>query len=157
MMMLHPNLFAFLFLIRTAEGTADREGYSRLFGGKQFGSFADHPRQKVTCRLGKSTITSTAAGAYQLLAGTWDECRQALTLPDFSPESQDRAAIFLLRRRDALQDVLAGRLYMALEKCNHEWASLPGSPYGQPTISLDKALAAFTQAGGTNTEEKPHG
>lgn len=126
-----PNVQAFLMLIRTGEGTADAGGYSRLFGGGSFSGFADHPRQLVT----RSGLSSTAAGAYQILSRTWDE----LGLPDFSPASQDEAAVKLIKRRGALADVIAGRFVVAIAKCNKEWASLPGSPYGQPTLSLDKA------------------
>lgn len=128
---------AFLALIRKCEG-AD---YNTLFGGGTFASYADHPRQKITRSLGGRTITSSAAGAYQFLARTWDECKAACALPDFSPYSQDIAAIFLLDRREALDDVLAGDWKAAIAKTNKEWASLPGSPYGQPTRRLDDCLS----------------
>lgn len=153
---MNMNLYAFLWLIRNAEGTAGQNGYRTMFGGGLVYSFADHPRQLIRRKSGGKFISSTAAGAYQFLAKTWDECRLTLDLPDFSPASQDRAARFLIHRRDALDDVIAGKLFSAIKKCNKEWASLPGSPYGQPTISLDKALALFTQAGGLNTETKPN-
>ena len=50
--MQNSNLQAFLAMIRQAEGTAGRDGYSMLFGGSLFDSFADHPRTKITARLG---------------------------------------------------------------------------------------------------------
>lgn len=31
-----------------------------------------------------------------------------------------------------------------------EWASMPGSPYGQPVISLDTARAVYVDAGGSS-------
>lgn len=148
----NQNLQAFLAMIRAAEGTAGPAGYRTLFGGAVFDSFADHPRRTVTARLGGGTISSTAAGAYQILSRTWDEARAALNLPDFSPESQDIAAAFLIRRRGALRDVMEGRLDVAIVKCAREWASLPGSPYGQPTISSDKARLLFAQYGGMEAE-----
>lgn len=147
-----PNLFAFLSMIRTAEGTAGPSGYKTLFGGGLFHSYLDHPRQRVTKKLGKKVITSSAAGAYQFLEDTWDECAAALKLPDFSPESQDKAARFLIRRRGALADVIAGRFRTAIGKCSKEWASMPGSPYGQPTITMAYALELIAKAGGVNTE-----
>lgn len=146
------NLYAFLWMIRHAEGTAGQNGYRTMFGGGLFNSFKDHPRQKIRRRSGQKYITSTAAGAYQFLERTWDECAATLDLPDFSPASQDRAARFLIYRRGALVDVLAGRLDKAISKCNKEWASLPGSPYGQPTISKEKARVLFEQAGGISIE-----
>ena len=93
------NLRAFLYMIRHCEGTAGENGYRTQFGGGLFDSFADHPRQAITRTLGGKPITSTAAGAYQFLARTWDECAKALGLPDFSPASQDAAATFLINQR----------------------------------------------------------
>jgi muramidase (phage lysozyme) len=143
------NVAAFLQMIRAAEGTAGPNGYRTLFGGRLFDQFADHPRIAVTAPLGASTITSTAAGAYQILARTWDEARDALELPDFSPASQDAAAVWLIRRRGALADVRAGRFDDALAKVAKEWASLPGAPYGQPVKTLDQARSLYASAGGS--------
>jgi len=132
----NPNVQAFLALIRKTEGA----GYTTLFGGGTVESLDDHPRIAVTKTLGGKPITSTAAGAYQFLSRTWDECAKALDLPDFSPPSQDSAAVYLLDRRKALPAILEGDWTTAIERCNREWASLPGSPYGQPTKSLDYCL-----------------
>lgn len=142
------NLRAFLYLIRYCEGTAGENGYRTMFGGSLFDSFADHPRKAIAFKLGGKELTSTAAGAYQFLSRTWDECAKALNLPDFSPDSQDRACVFLIKRRGALDDVEAGRLEVALKKCAKEWASLPGSPYGQPTKTLAECLSVYQKAGG---------
>jgi lysozyme len=123
-----------------------------MFGGGLFNSFDDHPRKRIRRRSGTRYITSTAAGAYQFLARTWDDCAGNLDLPDFSPASQDRAARFLIYRRGAMTDVLAGRLEAAVKKCNREWASLPGSPYGQPTITMARCKQLFADAGGVSLE-----
>lgn len=146
------NLFAFLCMLRHGEGTAFMDGYRIMFGGDKFNAFDDHPRVKVTRRVGGKDLTSTAAGAYQFLERTWDECQAALGLPDFSPASQDLAARFLIYRRGALYDIYAGRFKTAVTKCNREWASLPGSPYGQPTVTMDEALKLYLEYGGKNTE-----
>ena len=139
-----PNVLAFLRVIRTGEGTDSANGYRMLYGGGLFASFADHPRIAVTA----NGITSTAAGAYQILARTWDDVQSSLELPDFSPAAQDVAALFLIRRRGALEDVRAGTFDAAIAKVNKEWASLPGSPYGQPTIALEQARDVYQAAGG---------
>lgn len=139
-----PNVQAVLTTIRTGEGTAGPNGYRMLYGGELFYTFADHPRKAITA----GGITSTAAGAYQILARTWDDVAPPLELPDFSPQSQDIAAVALIRRRGALADVRAGRFDDAIAKLGKEWASLPGSPYGQPTISLDRARDVYAAAGG---------
>jgi len=133
----NDNVQAFLALIRKTEGAT----YDTLFGGGKFDSFADHPRQAITRPLGGKSITSTAAGAYQFLSKTWDECARACGFTDFSPASQDMAALFLIQRRGALDAVKDADWRVAITKCNREWASLPGSPYGQPVKTMDYCLA----------------
>lgn len=143
-----PNVQAFLTLIRTGEGTNGPNGYRMRFGGSLFSDYSDHPPGTVTA----SGYSSTAAGAYQILTGTWQEMKAQYGLPDFSPASQDIAAVGLIKRRGALADVLAGRFDAAIRKCAPEWASLPGAPYGQPTLTLARAHAILAAAGGTATD-----
>jgi muramidase (phage lysozyme) len=145
------NVKSFLAVIRAGEGTSDSGGYSRHYGGTSFDSFADHPRVAITA----GRWTSTAAGAFQFLSRTWDECAAALDIADFSPKNQDLAALFLIDRRKALEDVLAGRIEQAIAKCNREWASLPGSPYGQPVRTMEQALATYRAHGGELALGKP--
>ncbi len=142
------NVKAFLHMIRVAEGTAGADGYSTMVGGALFRGFHDHPRVLVTITSRGQQIKSSAAGAYQMLRGTWDEVRRRLGLTDFSPASQDRAAVELIRRRGALADVRAGRFADAIAKCRKEWASLPGAGYGQPEKSVGELFAAYVNAGG---------
>lgn len=142
----HPNVQAILKVIRRGEGTSDEAGYRRIFGGRMFDSYADHPR--ITVKSG--AYTSTAAGAYQFIASSWDETKRIMGLPDFSPRSQDLAAIGRLAARGALDDVKAGRFDVAIKKIAREWASLPGSPYGQPTISWETARSIYAQSGGSS-------
>lgn len=143
------NVKAFLMAIRTGEGTTGPNGYRTHFGGSLFSSYADHPRKVITA----GGYSSSAAGAYQFLTRTWDEVKAKLNLPDFSPASQDAAAVELIRRRGALEDVVAGRFATALHKCAPEWASLPTkagkSYYGQPVKSLATLQKVYTNHGGT--------
>lgn len=143
------NVIAFLVMLRHGEGTSDGGGYSRLFGGKNFDSFSDHPRSPQTRKMGGKPITSSAAGAYQFLTRTWDGLVKQYGFKDFSPESQDLGAVALIKGRKALDDVIAGRFDVAVMKCNKEWASLPGSPYGQPVVTIKKAREVYEQAGGS--------
>jgi lysozyme len=143
------NIAAFLKMIRVSEGTAGENGYRTLVGGGLFSDFTDHPRRLVTIISNGRSITSSAAGAYQMLSRTWAGVKGRLMLTDFSPSSQDRAAIELIRQRGALADVRAGRFADALTKCRKEWASLPGAGYGQPENSVDRLFAAYIQAGGS--------
>lgn len=135
----NENVQAFLRVIRRGEGTSDANGYRRIFGGQLFNSYADHPRITVN----KSGYKSSAAGAYQFIISTWDETKRIMGLKDFSPQSQDIAAVGRILARGALDDVKAGRFESALKKVSKEWASLPYSPYGQPTISLDAAKSTY--------------
>lgn len=143
------NLAAFLLAIRMAEGTSGPNGYRTLFGGGLFDSFADHPRRRITASMKGKTITSTAAGAYQALAGTWDDFVRSQGPHDFSPASQDQFAVWAIRRRGALADVRAGRFDVAANKVRQEWASFPGAGYGQPEKSLVAIRNAYQAAGGT--------
>jgi len=67
----NPNVQAFLALIRWTEGA----GYQTFFGGGIINDLDDHPRIAITRNLGGKPVTSTAAGAYQFLSKTWDECQ----------------------------------------------------------------------------------
>lgn len=146
----NANVRAFLAVIRAGEGTSDADGYRRMFGGALFDSFADHPRKVHTFKLSKGgELSSSAAGAYQFLTKTWDGLVKQYGFADFSPETQDLAAVALIKGRRALDDVIAGRFGDAIRKCNREWASLPGSPYGQPTRTMDEALETYRLAGGS--------
>ena len=141
------NVRATLDMIAYSEGTGD--SYNILFGGGHFDSYADHPRQlfNFTNRRGE-TLKTTAAGRYQFLARTWDALRDKLALPDFGPESQDTAALELIRQRGALKDAEAGRIAAVMQKCAPIWASLPGAGYAQPERKQGELIAAFTQSGG---------
>lgn len=156
----HPNVRAFLRVIRHGESSQDQSAYRWLFGStpsnpKLFDSFAAHPRVKTYekydgqfIKNGKLDYT-TAAGAYQIVGSTWDECVEALGLPDFSPESQDLAAVYLIDRRHALGDLLEGRVTDSINKLGQEWASLPSAKYGQPIVKLEEALKVYQAYGGT--------
>lgn len=145
----HTNVRAFVAVIRQGEGTADSSGYRRIFGGELFESYADHPRKRVTktFKNGK-TVTSSAAGVGQFLASTWDETARNMRLADFSPANQDLALVGRIALRNALDDVKAGRFEQAIKKVAKEWASMPGSPYGQPVITMETAKSVYSAAGG---------
>lgn len=142
----HPNVRAFLRAIRLGEGTADEGGYGRIVGGEAFTDFAQHPRVRVW--IPRYKVWSTAAGAYQIIVKTWDRLVKQYGFKDFTPETQDLAAVALIRGRKALQDVIEGRLDEAVRKCAAEWASLPGAPYGQRTETFEAVRAEYTKHGG---------
>lgn len=157
------NVRAFLAMIGRAEGTdSQADAYRVCYGySHTIKSFADHPA--VTGEWKGKTLTdkqcagagygpgcvSTAAGRYQITKPTWLDCKRSLGLPDFSPDSQDRAAVYLINKRGALAAVMEGRLTDALELCRREWASFPGANYaGQGTRTLAWMQSAYQGAGG---------
>ncbi len=140
----NKNLRAFLFMIQYAEGTLGKNAYRTMYGGTLFSDYSRHPNQAIK----KWGITSTGAGAYGFLYRVWVELASALNLPNFSPASQDAAAIELIRRKRALSDVEHGYITQAIYKCRKIWASFPGAGYGQSEKPLQKLLQFYTSAGG---------
>lgn len=145
----NPNVQNALRLIRGAEGV--QFGYATGFGNTQLASLADHPRERKPFKQtnGKTNYT-TAAGAYQFLEPTWDDVAGKLGLTDFGQQSQDLAAVELIRRAGALNDVMDGNFAPALKKLGKTWASLPSSPYPQPRRSqewVQQELAKMSQDG----------
>lgn len=133
------NTRAFLRLIRYAEHNKDDDSvYSTMYGGGRFTGFATHPNPKGVTRWGH---TSTAAGAYQILNGTWEEAKKHGLVSDFSPESQDVIAREKLRTRGALSYVKAGDIEHAIPLLRDEWTSLPGAK--QSTMPMRDARARF--------------
>lgn len=156
------NERAFLAMIAAAEGTARAaQPYRVCFGYRHtVADMADHPAitgewrgEKLPDRMCEAAgrgpgCVSTAAGRYQIIVGTWQEAKRAASLPDFSPDSQDRAALWLIDRAGALQAVRAGMLADAVNKCRRTWASLPGAGYGQPERPFAALADAYVNAGG---------
>ena len=153
------NVSAFLDALTVGEGTRGPDGYRTLVGGGTFSDFSDHPANlgwrglplsDAQCRgagYGPGCV-STAAGRYQFTRPTWARLAAKLRLPDFSPGSQDAAAVELLRENGALGDIERGDIASAVAKVRRVWASLPGSGYGQREESLSAFLGNYSSAGG---------
>lgn len=132
----NPNMRKMLDLIASSEGV--KHGYNTGFGNSRFDSLQAHPNiSKKFTQTDGSVNSTTAAGRYQFLKGTWDDIAKKYGLLDFSPQSQDFAATALIARRGALQDVLNGNYKAAVQKLGGEWASLPSSTYKQGKRSWD--------------------
>ena len=158
----NANIRAFLHAIARAEGTAQAaDPYRVCYAYKHtIQSFADHPAntgewkgEPLSAKMCKAAglgpgCVSTAAGKYQIIRGTWNSLKKRLKLADFSPASQDAAAIELLRQAGALEHAEQGRIADAVKAARRTWASLPGAGYEQPERSLQWVTAQYTAAGG---------
>tara|TARA_R100001509_G_scaffold138180_1_gene92279 strand:+ start:635 stop:1528 length:894 start_codon:yes stop_codon:yes gene_type:complete len=96
-MEISPNAQRWLNAISASEGTMGDEGrrYNIMFGGGTFDDYSRHPDTVVD----GGRLKSAAAGAYQFMPETYGGIKRDLNLPDFSPSSQDKAAIELIKRR----------------------------------------------------------
>ena len=146
-----PNVWRMLDTLAWGEG-AD---YNTLVGGGTFDDFSRHPRKSV--RIKRLGLNSTAAGRYQFLNSTWNEVARRHGLTDFSPESQDMAAVARLAQRGLLDDVTAGNWdrVLANPELGREWASMPGSPHGQGTRSREETLARLQGHQGKTPQGSP--
>ena len=163
------NLSAFLYMIRCCEhvyprdvqGGEDAAAYRTFYGGARFSDLSDHPvitgelepvrLPDDLCRaagLGPGCV-STAAGAYQFIKPTWERVRQAKgarkRLVDFSPTSQDEAAVRLLDEIGATPLITQGRIGDAIKVALKTWASLPGSKAQQNPKAMQYALDRFAE------------
>jgi len=141
------NMQAFLALIRKFESGGR---YDVIYGGKTFSDYSRHPNIRVPFQnpaTGNQDY-STAAGAYQITYTTWLTINAALSLPDFSPQNQDNAAILLLSMRGVTPLIVAGNLDAALQKASGTWASLPYSTSGQAKQSVASAQQVYLSSGG---------
>lgn len=139
------NVQAFLQTIRWSEGTSEADGYNYLFGSSphntlRFSNYSKHPNNLQT----HNGISSTAAGAYQILFKTWQIIQNLLKLPDFSPHSQDIAAIDLISGQDSLMLIVNGHFTEAIQRCSTIWASFPGNDYNQPEHKIAALKAVYT-------------
>ncbi len=156
------NVEAFLNTIQYAEGTFNQPNpYAVTFGYDHIiRNFSDHPAitgewngkilsDNFCAALNlPSGCKSTAAGAYQIIKPTWEFIKGKDTSLSFDVYSQNKAAIDLIKGRGAYIDIQQGRFVSAINKLNREWASLPNSPYGQPTRNMDELQIFYYNQGG---------
>lgn len=145
-----PQIRGFLNMLAHAEGTAGRgdNGYNVNFGGSLLNSYRDHPRtSRQFKQTDGKTNNTTAAGRYQFIGSTWDDQARKQGLTDFSPRSQDLAAIGLLIQNGAVNDIMQGNTTAAVNKLGKTWASLPSSTYPQGKQSWSN-INKWLQEGG---------
>lgn len=88
-------------------------------------------------------------GRYQMKLVDVEDMRNRYDrkIDDFSPESQDRIAVAKMRYRGVMTALEQGDIRGAIERGGKEWASLPGSPYGQVQrgYTVEKAVDYYEQ------------
>ncbi|MEO0516483.1 MAG: glycoside hydrolase family 104 protein [Cyanobacteria bacterium P01_A01_bin.116] len=137
---------AFLDMLAWSLGT-DLNDYKLIFNGEEFDSFADHPRQRVcTNYLGQRTC-GDAAGRYQIVSTTWDDVGKRIVLDDFTPESQDKAAVNLLEELGAIELLKDDEFERAIAQMSYIWPSLPTieekSRYGFKISSMEELKTVY--------------
>lgn len=154
------NALAFLDMLAWSEGTSTSpatimDGYDVIVTGidkkpEVFRDFTDHPfaRGRKSKVINSRGLTSNASGRYQQMLKDWRHYCSQLSLPDFSPISQDLLALQHIRECQALRDVHAGRIETVIIKCRNIWASLPGAGYGQREHRTESLINQYCLAGG---------
>jgi muramidase (phage lysozyme) len=160
------QMCAFLDMIAVSEGTSNNiitqdDGYDIIVSSigpdgrlqrNRFGDYSDHPFMPQFGRkslvINSKGLTSTASGRGQIMLKDWPHYKTMLKLPDFSPLSQDRYCIQIIKERGAIPLLIAGDFEGAVMKCGNLWASLPNNNYGQFQHSMDTLKAAFLLNGG---------
>lgn len=145
-----PNVRAMGHVVREGESNQTDDAYRMVNGGTFIDSFTDHPYRGL-----RTTQGGRAAGAYQAIPSTWEDFIKQCGERDFSPPSQDLFFVWALNKRQALQDVAAGRFYEAVVKCRLEWTSLPGAAENSGRYTLEKARAVYLKYGGKEEAQQP--
>lgn len=145
------RIMAFLRCLREYECTTERDDAKRFNmlnaalpsnpQSRRFDSYKSHPWEGN----GNPASGSTAAGAYQIVYGTWKEKfdRGLIAVPagkdKFSPEVQNRIAVMKLYDRGALNFIRKGDIEKAIADTSlpNEWSSLPGGKENAKRISAD--------------------
>ncbi len=158
-----PRVRAMLDVLGFTEGTGNNygkvvngtvlsaPGHPELVGRRNISitDFANHPNILVQVRPG---LNSTAAGRYQFLSSTWS----GLGMKDFSPQSQDIAAVKLMQRRGMIEPLLRGDIREAVFRGAPEWASLPKNAQNQGYYSGQSARTLNDILGVYNSSLRQH-
>lgn len=143
----NANVQALLAMIKKFESDGK---YNVLYGGGTFADYSKHPQVRVPFfnPATQKPDYSTAAGAYQINFPTWSTVLKYAGAGDFSPASQDAAAVWLLKLNGALAAIMDGDFDTAIRLASKTWASLPYTASKQNHVSQAAAQLAYVQAGG---------
>jgi muramidase (phage lysozyme) len=136
-----PEVRVFLKLIRYAEHYGNDGGsYYVTYGGGRFTDTSQHPFTGLPA-ITKWGKTSSAAGAYQIKMDTYNDLKANGIICDFSPCSQDTAAIELIKAKKAMDLVTSSQIQAAIEVLNRTWTALPGGKHSN--MPMDTAVKLY--------------
>lgn len=124
------------FLGALADGESNGR-YNALVGGGTFQDYSRHPDVYVR------KYDSTSAGAYQFNYPTWRERASLLGLNDFSPHSQDLAAVDTLNQLGAIPKIFSDDIDGAVNAAAKKWESLPTDSNGRSIKGNPRSLDNF--------------
>lgn len=146
---------AFLDAISWAEtGSMSEVSYTVIVfkGGNQIKNFSTHPfvgggwKANQNCafirRAGKR-VCSSASGRYQIMDFNYRSLTKNGIIRDFTPASQDKAAIYYLQQKGVLEDIAFGNFEKAACKVGGHWASFPCNNYRQPQKKVQQLRYIF--------------
>ncbi len=132
------------------------DGYDVFVGSRpgdvrKFTTYADHPMKLVSWLTKGELVYGSAAGRYQQLKRYWPHYKALLKLPDFSPTSQDKLAIQLIKEQKAFELFQKGKFGQGVFRIKNIWASLAGAGYGQHEHKLEDLERIYMSKGGVVT------
>lgn len=148
----NKNVRAAFETVRHTEGTSAPDGYNYLFSSSprntlRFTDMTAHPNQHISA----NGYTSTAAGAVQILYGTWVNLCKSYGFTGFSEHTQQLMFCALIDEANCLVDICKGYYLRdtVQTKMAHIWASQPMNTYNQPTHTIADVRAYYLAQGGT--------
>jgi muramidase (phage lysozyme) len=125
------NVRVFLNVLRRTEGHGykAKQPYNAMYPNTTFSDYSKHP----------AAPKEIGAGAYGIMGQYWSTYQKRSNLQDFSPKSQDIAAVSILNSKGALDFIKKGdfKSALSLEKMKKAWTSLPGGQEEGKGISME--------------------
>lgn len=139
-------------------GSVEASNYNKMYCGGTFSDYSKHPfgtsamPTAITC----GSYTSTAAGRYQFLSGTYTSLKQKGNFNDFSPSEQDKSAIYLITTsrgvsEEELKTAINTKNFISIwDKLSKEWASLPYSKSDCTATNCGNGKSYYGQSANTD-------
>jgi len=145
-----PNVRSFLDVLAKHESGG---AYNVVVGGGTFSDYSKHPE-----RYNKE-LDSDAAGRYQFISTTYKPIAQRLGLKDFSPRSQDLAAVQYLKDLGVLDEVQSGdpkKVQSAIDRLKgSKWTGLQKYGPGEGVKYFQQRKQHHSKSSTSPTQTKP--